>query len=49
MNDEQAFLGIGWGFPPSFTLRGTEVEMVAGHEDIQESLMILFATTRGRA
>ena len=47
MNDEQAFLGIGWGFPPSFTLGGTEVEMVAGHEDIQESLMILFATTRG--
>ncbi len=47
MNDELAFLGIGWGFPPSFTLGGGEVEMVAGHEDIQESLKILFATTRG--
>jgi len=47
MNDDQAFLGIGWGFPPSFSAGGAEVGMVAGHDDIRQSLEILFATSRG--
>jgi uncharacterized protein len=47
MADDQAFLGIGWGFPPSFTAGGAEVEMVAGHEDVHQSLLILFATVIG--
>jgi uncharacterized protein len=47
MPDEQAFLGTGWGFPPSFTRGGAEVEMVSGNEDIHQSLMILLATAPG--
>src|SRR5262245_51249250 len=47
MDDDQAFLGVGWGFPPSFTAGGAEVEMVSGHEDVHQSLAILFATARG--
>jgi uncharacterized protein len=47
MPDEQAFLGTGWGFPPSFTSGGAEVEMVSGNEDIHQSLMILLATAPG--
>jgi phage baseplate assembly protein W len=47
MPGEGSFLGRGWGFPPAFTARGGDVEMVAGAEDIQQSLEILFATTPG--
>ncbi|MCA9680869.1 MAG: GPW/gp25 family protein [Myxococcales bacterium] len=42
-----AFLGTGWGFPPSFSEGGAAVEMVAGVEDIHESLQILLATRLG--
>lgn len=49
-----AFLGRGWAFPPRFPLgpgHGTQregtVAMVAGDEDIQESLRILMTTRRG--
>jgi uncharacterized protein len=44
---EQAFLGRGWGFPPTFTSGGADVEMVSNAEDIQQSLRILLGTTQG--
>jgi Bacteriophage baseplate protein W len=40
-----SFLGIGWGFPPSFL--GGGVKMSADEQDIHESLHILFGTTAG--
>lgn len=46
-DNADAFLGTGWGFPPSFTKGGGEVEMVSGHEDIHQSLRILLSTTPG--
>lgn len=42
-----SFLGRGWGFPPRFTGAGAEVVMVAGAEDIHQSLRILLATRLG--
>jgi uncharacterized protein len=47
MLPEQSFLGTGWSFPPTFTTGGAEVELVAGAEDIHQSLQILFATRMG--
>jgi uncharacterized protein len=47
MLPEQSFLGTGWSFPPNFTRGGAEVELVAGTEDIHQSLQILFATRMG--
>lgn len=47
MANEGAFLGRGWAFPPGFSAGGAEVEMVAGAEDIHESLQILLATQPG--
>ncbi len=47
MPDDESFLGTGWSFPPRFTKGGAEVEMVSGHEDIHQSLMILFGTAHG--
>lgn len=47
MPDEQSYLGTGWAFPPSFTMGGAEVDMVAGHEDIHQGLQILLATAQG--
>ncbi len=42
-----AFLGRGWRFPPRFHAAGAEVEMVAGPEDIHQSLQILLTTQLG--
>ena len=47
MEENNAFLGRGWGFPPEFNKYGSSVRMVAEIEDIQESLRILFSTTPG--
>lgn len=47
MADEQFFIGRGWSFPPSFSHQGADVTMVAGTDDIQQSLEILFATQLG--
>jgi phage baseplate assembly protein W len=45
--DNEAFLGRGWNFPPEFFSGGADVDMVAGEEDIQQSLQILLSTTMG--
>ena len=39
------FLGRGWSFPPAFYASGGEVAMVAGEEDIRQSLQILLSTS----
>lgn len=44
----QPFLGRGWAFPPSFSGGGADVEMVAGSEDVQQSLQVLLATVPGQ-
>ena len=44
---EKSFLGTGWGFPPSFELERTTVEMVSEEEDIRQSLYLLISTTPG--
>src|ERR1044072_4033693 len=47
MTGDAAFLGRGWSFPPEFGPGGAEVAMVAGEEDIAQSLSILFGTALG--
>lgn len=42
---DNRFLGKGWAFPPEFYAEGAEVEMVAGEEDIRQSLQILLSTS----
>ncbi|MEL7162715.1 MAG: GPW/gp25 family protein [Bacteroidota bacterium] len=49
MNEDKAFLGRGWSFPPTFQRSGdgSGVAMVAGREDIDQSLEILLSTSLG--
>lgn len=50
VNDDErapAFLGRGWGFPPSFSRYDASVAMCAGDADIQESLWIILSTNLG--
>lgn len=47
MADDRPFLGVGWSFPPTFTRGGADVELVAGEEDIHQSLRILLSTALG--
>ena len=47
MNNNEAFLGRGWSFPPEFFQGGAEVNMVAAEEDIRQSLHILLTTSMG--
>jgi phage baseplate assembly protein W len=46
MDDSNSFLGTGWSFPPAFSNSGRDVELVSGHEDIEQSLTILLSTQR---
>jgi phage baseplate assembly protein W len=47
-NGAQAtFLGTGWGFPPSFSRNGRDLQRVSEQEDIQQSLQILLGTAQG--
>ena len=41
---QSAFLGTGWGFPPEFTNDGAGVRMVAHEADIRESMLIILST-----
>ncbi len=51
MTDQNDFLGKGWSFPPQFVkgkaIPNGEVLMVAGREDIDQSLGILLRTSLG--
>lgn len=42
-----AFLGRGWSFPPTFTKEREEVEMSSEEKDIQESIEIILSTRLG--
>lgn len=46
-NPENAFLGTGWSFPPTFSRLSYSVEMVSDDQDIRESLWVLFSTSLG--
>jgi len=46
-DSDEAFLGRGWSFPPTFDAAAGTVEMVEAEEDIRQSLRILFSTTPG--
>jgi len=39
-----SLIGKGWGFPPAFSQGGTDLTMVAGTKDIEESIHILLST-----
>lgn len=47
MLNDAPILGRGWAFPPTFGGGGTEVAMVAGEEDIRQSLQIILGTAPG--
>ena len=47
MPAEDAFLGTGWSFPPTFDRTAAEVVMTSGVEDIERSLEIIFSTALG--
>jgi len=43
----KSFLGTGWGFPPAFSNKTSDVGMLSDAEDIQSSLEILLTTRPG--
>ena len=47
MEPENAYIGIGWGFPPKFSKQTRQVEMLMDEEDIKSSLEILLSTRPG--
>ena len=46
-NSNNAFLGKGWAFPPSFNKSTGTVGIVSDEEDIRQSLHILLSTSLG--
>lgn len=47
MTNEQAYLGIGWSFPPTFDRKARAVELVSAETDINQSLHLLLSTALG--
>lgn len=47
MNEDNPYIGRGWAFPPTFIRAKRGVEMAKGEEDINQSLEILFSTSKG--
>jgi uncharacterized protein len=43
----KSFLGTGWGFPPAFSNKTTDVGMLSDVDDINSSLEILLTTRPG--
>lgn len=46
-DEEAAFLGRGWAFPPRFDPGTGSVAMLSGKEDIASALWVLLSTYRG--
>lgn len=46
LNPEQAFLGVGWAFPPRLEAEGVPA-LVAHEEDIRQAIMIIMGTEPG--
>ena len=50
MSQEQpdnAFIGVGWAFPPAFSQANRQAAMVTDQQEIEQSLRILFSTQPG--
>ena len=47
MENEKAFLGTGWSFPPEFNIKTKSLVMLSNEEDINSSLEILLSTKLG--
>ncbi|NPE57579.1 GPW/gp25 family protein [Dickeya dadantii] len=47
MDNDHAFLGTGWGFPPRFDAAAQSIGMASGDEDVQQSLGLLLSTRPG--
>ncbi|MEM9214363.1 MAG: GPW/gp25 family protein [Cyanobacteria bacterium P01_F01_bin.150] len=47
MVTSKSFLGVGWGFPPTFNQKSARIELVSDAEDIRQSLAILLSTSPG--
>jgi phage baseplate assembly protein W len=45
--EDIAFLGTGWSFPPEFKRGTNETSMSSGEKDIEESLQVLLSTQLG--
>ncbi len=45
--NSKAYLGTGWGFPPTFDKKAKRVRLVSAEDDICESLKILLSTSLG--
>ena len=45
--NSKAYLGTGWGFPPTFDKAAKRVKLVSAEQDICESLRILLSTSLG--
>jgi len=43
----KSFLGTGWGFPPAFSNKSSDVGMLSDVDDIESSLEILLTTRPG--
>jgi phage baseplate assembly protein W len=43
-DSSNAFLGMGWAFPPSFQVDSKWVEMVSAEKDIEQSIRIILGT-----
>ncbi|GAB3218626.1 GPW/gp25 family protein [Algoriphagus aestuariicola] len=43
-DSSNAFLGMGWAFPPAFEIDSKWVEMVSAEKDIQQSIRIILGT-----
>ena len=44
---DQAFLGVGWAFPPQAAAPAGEVETVAYEDDIRQAIWIILGTAPG--
>jgi uncharacterized protein len=47
MESENAYIGVGWSFPPRFDKQKRKVEMLKDEADIKSSLEILLSTRIG--
>lgn len=47
IDDNNAYLGTGWSFPPTFNKVARQVGLVSAVDDIRESLSILLSTGIG--
>ncbi|NET31545.1 MAG: GPW/gp25 family protein [Cyanothece sp. SIO1E1] len=47
VDENQAYLGTGWSFPPTFDKTARQIQLVSSEQDICQSLSILLSTSLG--